>query len=89
MLAIRTNNSNYLEIKRQYKGIIMQKIMINFLKAMTLLTTLIIAVIAILYVLDYFSDEYIKELVVKVLKIMAIITGVSFVTILLTNNREK
>ena len=67
----------------------MQKIMINFLKAMTLLTTLIIAVIAILYVLDYFSDEYIKELVVKVLKIMAIITGVSFVTILLTNNREK
>ena len=89
MLAIRTNNSNYLEIKRQYKGMIMQKIMINFMKAMTLLTTLIIAVIAILYVLDYFSDEYIKELVVKVLKIMAIITGVSFVTILLTNNREK
>lgn len=59
------------------------------LKVIVLVATIVLGVIAILYVLDVFTGEYIKALVLKTMAIIGILTGVSLVAILLTGGQTK
>ncbi|UCG50168.1 MAG: hypothetical protein JSU94_10330, partial [Phycisphaerales bacterium] len=59
------------------------------LKVIVLVATIILGVIAILYVLDVFADEYIRALVLKTMAIIGILTGVSLVAVLLAGGQTK
>lgn len=59
------------------------------LKVIVLVATIILGVIAILYVLDVFAGEYIRALVLKTMAIIGILTGVSLVAVLLAGGQTK
>jgi hypothetical protein len=66
----------------------MTKTLLPMMRLIALLTTLILSLIAILYVLDVFSGEVLKEWVLKTIKIMGIIIVASLVIIFVTGGRE-
>ncbi len=59
------------------------------LRGTAMIATLVLAVIAILYVLDIFSGEYLRNLAIKTMEIVGILTGVSLIIIFLVGNHEK
>ena len=67
----------------------MAKKMLLTLKTMAMILTVILALIAILYVLDIFTGEYLRNLAIKTMEIMGILTGLSLVIIFLTASHEK
>ncbi|MCK9555928.1 hypothetical protein M0R36_08980 [bacterium] len=64
----------------------MTKKILIALRGIALVTTLILAFITILYIIDIFSGELLKELMVKIIKIMGVVAGTSLVTIFLIGN---
>ncbi len=67
----------------------MERKMIFMLKIILLIFTITLAVIGILYVLDVFSGEHIKRVVLKTLAIIGILTAVSLVTIVVSSKQTK
>ncbi len=59
------------------------------LKLMVLIFTIVLALIAILYVLDVLSGELLGRVVLKIMAVMGILIGASLIAILLTGNQTK
>ena len=59
------------------------------LRLIVLIFTMILALIAVLYVLDLFPAEHIKRVVAKIMAIMGIVTGASLIAILVTGNQPR
>ena len=67
----------------------MVKNLLLTLRIMAMIAAFILAVIAILYVLDIFTGEYLRNLAMKTMEIVGILTGLSLVIIFLTASHEK
>ncbi|MBC8378944.1 MAG: hypothetical protein H8E62_07205 [Planctomycetes bacterium] len=67
----------------------MVKKMLLALRVIAMFAALLLAVIATLYVLDLFSGEYLRELAIKTMQIVGILTGLSLITIFLAGGQEK
>lgn len=61
---------------------------IRILKSIILIATMVIALLAILYVLDVFPSEMLKDAILKTIAVMGILTGASLIVILLTANKD-
>jgi hypothetical protein len=59
------------------------------LKLVVLVFTIVLALIAILYVLDVLSGELLGRVVLKIMAVMGILIGASLIAILLTGNQTK
>ena len=59
------------------------------LKVIVLAATIVLGLIAIFYVLGVFAHEHVKELILKTMAIIGILTGVSLVAILVTGSQTK
>ncbi|MEW6089183.1 MAG: hypothetical protein AB1498_12860 [bacterium] len=66
----------------------MGKNILPILKVIALVSSIIIALIAILYIADIFSGEYVKRLALKVMAVIGIISAVSITAIFLTGKKE-
>jgi hypothetical protein len=67
----------------------MVKKMLLALRVIAMVATFVLAAIAILYVLDLLTGDYLRNLAVKTMQIMGILTALSLVTIFLAGNQEK
>ena len=57
------------------------------LKAMVLITTVILAVVGIMYVLDMFAAENLRKIIEKLASIIGIVTVASLIVIFLTGKK--
>lgn len=62
---------------------------LSTIKLMALISTLVLALISILYVLDVFSGDLAARVVAKIMAVMAILTAAALITILLAGNQTK
>lgn len=63
--------------------------MLPTIKIMTLILTLLLAFISILYVLGIFSGDLAARVIPKLIAIMAIITATALITIYLAGNKKS
>ena len=62
---------------------------LSTVKLMALISTLVLALISILYVLDVFSGNLAARVVPKIMAVMAILTATALITIFLARNQNK
>jgi len=67
----------------------MAKRVLPTLKLIVLIFTLILALIAILYVLGVFPAEHTRRVIAKTIAIMAIVIGASLITLFLSTGQTK
>ena len=75
-------------LNKKEEGLMGKKILLA-LRVTAMIAALILAVIAILYVLDIFTGQYLRDLAVKTMQIVGILTGVSLIIIFLVGSHEK
>ena len=63
--------------------------MLPTIKLMTLIFTLVLALISILYILGIFSGALAARVIPKLIAVMAIITATALITIFLATNKNK
>ena len=59
------------------------------LRVIAMIASFILALIAILYVLDLLTGEYLRNLAIKTMQIVGILTALSLVVIFLSGDRGK
>lgn len=62
--------------------------MIALFKVVTMVATLLVAALGVLYVLEFFSDEQVRDLIEKAMKISAIFVGAGTVVVLLYGGKK-
>ena len=62
---------------------------LSTVKLMALISTLVLDLISILYVLDVFSGNLAARVVPKIMAVMAILTATALITIFLAGNQNK
>jgi len=62
---------------------------LSTIKLMALISTLVLALISILYVLDVFSGDFAARVVLRIMAIMAILTATALITIFLAGSQTK
>lgn len=67
----------------------MVKKMLVALRFMAIFAAFFLALIAILYVLDLISGQYLRNLAMKTMEIVGILTGLSLIIIFLVGDHKK
>ena len=59
------------------------------LRLIVLIFTMVLALIAVLYVLDLFPAEHVRPVIAKIMAIMGIVTGASLIAVWVIGNQPK
>jgi hypothetical protein len=75
-------------LNQKEEGLMVKKMLVA-LRFMAMFAAFLLALIAILYVLDLISGDYLRNLAMKTMEIVGILTGLSLIIIFLTREHEK